>query len=94
MQVLRSPRAEQDLIEIWNAIAADSRRAADRTLDRIGAACALLAERPGLGTAREDLAPGLRSWVVRPYLLYYRVRRDWLELVRALHGARDVPPRP
>jgi len=34
-EILRRPQARLDLIEIWNFIADDNERAADRILDRI-----------------------------------------------------------
>ena len=49
-----------------------------------------LAEWPEMGRARPELAPGLRSFVVARYLVYYRVTRDAVEVVRVLHGRRDV----
>ena len=52
-----------------------------------------LAETPGLGHVREDLAaidPALRFWPVYSYLIVYRAETAPLEVVRVLHGARDV----
>ena len=63
--VHRSSRAEIDLIdliEIWGYIAKDDPLAADRQLDRIDAACEMLAENPQGGPRREDLARGLRFY--------------------------------
>lgn len=51
----------------------------------------LLAEAPLMGRARDDLVPGLRGWVVAPYILCYRAEPDDLIIVRVLHGARDLP---
>lgn len=52
-----------------------------------------LAEMPGLGHMREDLVAidqALRFWPVYSYLIVYRAETDPLEVVRVLHGARDV----
>jgi toxin ParE1/3/4 len=51
----------------------------------------LLADHPGLGPARPDIAPDLRYFPVRRYLILYRQITDGIELVRVVHGARDVP---
>ena len=87
----RSLRAETDLIEIWGYIAKDDPIAADRQLDRIDAACEMLADNPQGGPRREDLARGLRFYPVGNYLIFYTVRNDGITVVRVLHGARDYP---
>jgi toxin ParE1/3/4 len=87
----RTRRAEQDLIDIWLWIAADNPPAADRLLDRIDATCGRLADNPRMGPARPDIAPDARSFVVGRYLVLYRLVDDGIEIVRVLHGARDVP---
>ena len=89
--VHRSSRAENDLLEIWGHIAKDDPLAADRQLDRIDAACKMLAENPQGGPRREDLAPGLRFYPVGNYLIFYTVGEDGITLARVLHGARDYP---
>ena len=87
----RSSRAEIDLIEIWGYIAKDDPLAADRQLDRIDAACEMLAENPQGGPRREDLARGLRFYPVGNYLIFYTAGDDGITVVRVLHGARDYP---
>jgi len=62
-EILRRPQARLDLIDIWNYIADDNEAAADRLLDRI--------EQPKAGRERAELAPGLRSFPVGNYLLFY-----------------------
>ena len=88
-EAYRSRRAEIDLVEIWRFIAKDDPRAADRVLDRIDAACVLLAGSPKNGPRREDLAPGLRFWPLGNYLIFYTEADDGIQVVRVLHGARD-----
>ncbi len=88
--VLTEP-AERDLTEIWDYIAADNLEAADRVLDAIEAAFQRLAERPGTGHYREDLADkSLRFDSVYSYLIVYRWEETPLQIIRVLHGARDV----
>ncbi len=88
-RVDRAARAEADLIEIWSHIAQDDPSAADRQLDRIDAACEMLATNPDGGPRREDLAPGLRFYPVGNYLIFYMPTEEGITLVRVLHGARD-----
>jgi plasmid stabilization system protein ParE len=47
---------------------------------------------PGtLGRARDDLAPGLRSLAWRDYVILFRYVAGGVQVVRLLHGARDLP---
>ena len=87
----RTARAEEDLIEIWNYIAQDSLAAADRVLDRIETVCERLADNPRMGPARPDLAQDLRYFVSGRYLVIYRETPGGVEIVRVVHGARQLP---
>lgn len=89
--------AEEDLTEAHLYIGADSPVAAERLLDAVEASVRFLLETPGAGRLREFRSPraqGVRSWVVKgfqAYLIFYRTAGDDLEVVRFLHGARDLP---
>ena len=82
--------AREDLLSIWSYIAADNPAAADRVLDAIDRRCALLADDPALGPARPDIAPQLRYSPVGSYLIFYRQVAEGVEIVRVLHGARNL----
>ena len=85
------PSAEADLDEIWLYIAQDSTRNADRFADRILRTCRqTLADSPRIGLSREELSPSLRSFVVQDYVILYRPIDDGVEVVRVLHGSRDI----
>jgi toxin ParE1/3/4 len=85
-----TPLARQDLDEIHDYIAADSPTAAARWIDRLEGECQKLAGMPGMGRRREELGRDLRSFVAGRYLIFYRDHPDRLEIVRVLHGARDI----
>ena len=57
----------------------------------------MLLSRPRAGRAREFRSPrahGLRSWVVsgfENYHIFYRPQPGGIEVVRFVHGARDIP---
>ena len=89
-RLTKRPRADADLLEIWLYVAQDSPRAADRLLDRIEAQCRLLADNPRLGRVRPEITPDARAWVFGRYLVLYREQEDGIELVRVVHGARQV----
>lgn len=85
-----SPEAEQDLVDIWLYIAEDQPVNADRFLERLEKKAQKLTEFTDLGIDRRDLAPGIKSFPVDRYVLYYRPNDNGIELVRVLHGSRDV----
>ena len=89
-RLFRSRRARQDLIDIWDHIAADNPDAADVLLDRIDEGCLGLAEHPRLGPARDDIRPGLRYLIVGDYIILYRIVGEDVEIVRVVHGRRDL----
>ena len=50
-----------------------------------------LAQNPGIGHVRPDLTnEDVRFWPVFKYLVIYRPATRPLEIVRVLHGQRDV----
>ena len=82
--------AEQDLDEIWSYVAEEaSPTAADRLIDDIIHRFDLLAEQPGMGRARPELGPGVRSFAVENHVIYYRQESEDVLIARILHGRRD-----
>ncbi|WP_318011220.1 MULTISPECIES: type II toxin-antitoxin system RelE/ParE family toxin [unclassified Mesorhizobium] len=56
-----TPRASQDLRDVWHTIAIDNERAADKLLMRIFDKQKLAAQHPKMGTARPELSDGPRA---------------------------------
>ena len=92
-RVLRTALARQDLAEIARHIARESqsRETALRFLDTIGARCELYANQPELGEPCRDLGKTVRRFVVASYVIFYEPHADGIQLLRVLHGSRDVP---
>ena len=44
-----------------------------------------------MGPMRDELAPGLQSFPVGKYLIFYRKMKGGIEIIRVLHGARNLP---
>ncbi|MFC3322438.1 type II toxin-antitoxin system RelE/ParE family toxin [Mesorhizobium cantuariense] len=88
--IVRSPAAENDLIDIWLAIANDSPLAADRFLGAIADRILQLAAFPESGARRPDIATEARALTMGNYLAIYRVTEKHVEIIRVVHGARDV----
>lgn len=63
---------------------------ADSLLDQIEARFRTLAAHPSAGRARFELGTNLRGWPVESYLILYRASEAGIEIVRILHGRRDI----
>ena len=91
---LFTPQAADDLFEIWSYIARDNIRAANRLEDAVYKACSFLAEGPVRGSKREDITKlPVRFWTVQAfpnYIIVYDPQSDPLQIIRILHGSRDV----
>jgi antitoxin ParD1/3/4/toxin ParE1/3/4 len=86
-----TPRAAQDVSDIWDYIADDSIEAADRVLEALEKALYRLSKSPGIGHMREELADRRhRFFPVYSYLIVYRFETKPLQVLRVLHAARDV----
>lgn len=89
-RVTRRPQAEDDILDIWQFIAEDNIAAADRWIDRLDETLARCATQPKMGRARDELAPGLRSFPFGLYVVFYAPLADGIDVVRVLHGSRDM----
>jgi toxin ParE1/3/4 len=90
LPVVRTDRAEQDLTEILEYLEEHSPTAAEQLAETIDERCAMLGQLPLMGRSRDDLALGLRSIAIRPYVLFYRVTDESVQVIRILHGKRDM----
>lgn len=86
-----SDAARSDLYEIAAHIAEDSQTAAGRVVANLERACLSIAQQPGIGRKRPDLAPDLNGFPVGNYVIFYEKTGDVVVIVRVLHGARDLP---
>ena len=50
----------------------------------------LLGQYPEIGRERRDIAPGLRYLASGNYLILYRLAPTAVEIVRYVHGRRDL----
>ncbi len=89
-RILKTVQAERDLDEIWLHIALDNIAAADALLDAIDQSCRQLTRQPMMGRARPELAPELRSFAVRRYVVFYLPMPEEISVIRVVHGARDT----
>ena len=83
--------AEADLNRIWDYVAERfGFDVADRVLESLHGAFRLLAENPGIGHTREDIAPTPYSfWPVGPSLIALRPDVRPVQIIRIVRGERD-----
>jgi len=88
-----SPRAREEIREIWDFIARDNEDSADRWIMRLLGSFDLLARNPRIGHTRRDITDHeLLFWPVENYLIVYRPIADGnIEIVAVTQGSRDIP---
>jgi plasmid stabilization system protein ParE len=89
-----TPRALSDLDNIWNYIAEDNVKAANRVESAILSACTNLARHPLLGSKRTEITPlPVRFWTLSRFpnsIVVYRPETKPLQVVAVLHGKRNI----
>ncbi len=91
MKVIWSPRAIRHLVALRRRIERDSERNAALVAERILRAVDLLATQPAMG--RPGRLLGTRELVVGDtgFIIPYRVRGEWLEVIAIFHGRQRWP---
>ncbi len=90
-QVTFSPKSRQDLFDIGDYIAKDSRANARRFVGKLIQQCKRISNAPLGYPGREDLAPGLRMAALGSYVIFFSVSDSKVRIERVLHGARNLP---
>lgn len=93
-EVIFAPEALEDILQLYDYIAADS--GADRAksyTDRIVAQCLGLLTFPERGTRRDDLRLGLRTTTYRRRVtIAFHITETTVVIDRVLYGGRDLGP--
>ncbi|MCM2289228.1 MAG: type II toxin-antitoxin system RelE/ParE family toxin [Sulfuritalea sp.] len=86
-----SPKSRQDLLDISDYIAKESRANARRFVARLIDQCKRIGRAPLGYVGRDDLAPGVRMAAMDHYVIFFRVIDGVVRIERVLHGARNLP---
>lgn len=86
-----SPKSRQDLLDIGDFIANDSRANARRFVARLVDQCRRIGRAPLGYVGRDDLSPGLRMAALDRYVIFFRVIDGVVRIERVLHAARNLP---
>jgi toxin ParE1/3/4 len=90
------PRARLDVVELATYLGRDSATTASRFLDACDAIFKLLTDSPQIGgfySSQNQRLAGLRVFRVKGFpnhLVFYLEQNGKIEIVRVLHGARDL----
>ncbi len=82
--------AQTDLVEIAEYIAQDNPEAARKIIKEITSKFALLRDNPFIGREQNKILVNLRSFAVKKYVIFYQPLDDGVEILRVLHGSRDI----
>jgi toxin ParE1/3/4 len=92
-----TPKASDDLLDIYVFIGLDDPAAAERLYSAIEAKALLLVSRPQLGVRRPEIAPTARMLIQGVYLALYETHPDnndglvdEVRILRIVHGHRDL----
>ena len=98
MRLITSEKAKRDIEDIARYIALDSSQSAEDFRKAVSNAFELLLHTPEMGSHRGFYNPALddlrmmRLHNFKNYLMFYRPPRDEkIEIIRVVHGARDLP---
>lgn len=92
-----TPQAREDLIEIYVYIGSENPSAAERIFLALQSKAESLTANPRSGVRRADIRPSTRMLVESPYLILYEThpdseegRIDQVEIVRIVDGRRNL----
>ncbi|MBP1152541.1 type II toxin-antitoxin system RelE/ParE family toxin [Methylocaldum sp. RMAD-M] len=95
--IVFSKKAEEDIASIVAYIALDHPSASQAFRESIRHTCSLLVEMPEMApfcNFGHSRLMDIRLWPLKhfeKYLLIYRVTEEFLEIIRVVHGARNLP---
>ncbi|WP_068317829.1 type II toxin-antitoxin system RelE/ParE family toxin [Polycladidibacter hongkongensis] len=84
-----SPRAEQDIRNIWREIAQLNEPAADDLVYRLFNKFELAATHPQMGAPRPELSQTARILVEGSYIVIYEPNHDEIFVVAVVYGGRN-----
>jgi toxin ParE1/3/4 len=97
VELLWTPQAREDLLEIYIAIGLDNADAAERLYTAMESKVNLLVNHPRLGVRRPEIHSSTRILLEGSYLLLYETHPDTddgpiesVEIVRVVDGRRDL----
>ncbi|WP_348270994.1 type II toxin-antitoxin system RelE/ParE family toxin [Rhizobium sp. Leaf321] len=91
-ELIYSPLADQDLLDIFLYIAVDDPVAAGHFVRDLTQKAAWIAFTGFPGSPRDNLSPGLKALPYRKRWIYFRRTETAVRIVRVLHGHQNLHP--
>lgn len=89
---LLSKDADADLNEIFDYTEAEHGfNQAVKYLSDLDNLIEQLVKTPNLGKERKEIKKSIYSIVEQEHVIFYEIRKDYILIVRILHGRRDIP---
>ena len=96
-EVRKKPQAERDIEECFVFIGEDNLDIAVRFLVAVEDSIEQIGRNPFIGKTcefKDSQIKNLRMWKVKGftnYQIFYKIEENIIEIIRVLHGARDLP---
>lgn len=84
------PQAIADIVAIANYIKVENPQAATRLVDQFYKRFRALGEMPGMGVQRPEISAKARMFPVGNYLILYHQEPKGVDIIRVVHGAREM----
>ncbi|MDB9309707.1 type II toxin-antitoxin system RelE/ParE family toxin [Aphanizomenon sp. CS-733/32] len=83
-------QAIEDINEICDYLSGFNLESANQFLNNIEQKCQVLAQFPNMGRSYAEILPELRGISVNPYIIFYRLIKDDVEIIRVVNGYRNL----
>lgn len=85
-----SQLAIKDLEEIVDYLSIENIETGEKFIDEFEKKCLYLAKFPNVGRRYDDIKPSLRGLPLAGYIIFYRIVKDRVEIIRVVSGYRDL----
>ena len=89
-QYIISTEAIRDMEQILDYLANTNINAGEKFLEEFSKKCRYLTQFPLMGRSYREIRPYLRGLPMKNYIIFYRLTKQGLEIMRVVKGERDL----
>ncbi len=89
-QYIISTEAIRDMEQILDYLANTNVNAGEKFLEEFSKKCRYLTQFPLMGRSYREIRPYLRGLPMKNYIIFYRLTKQGLEIMRVVKGERDL----